>query len=65
MYIAYSALRQQPTAVAQLTETSQTESLNPELQLRYEAYQNVCNKYRREIADIQKFLPGWQPEFYY
>jgi hypothetical protein len=25
------------------------------------AYQSVCNKYSREIAAIQKYIPGWMP----
>jgi len=64
MYIAYSALRHQPAAKARPTETENSGTLTPELLLRYEAFQNICNKYRREIADIQKFLPEWQPKFY-
>ena len=35
----------------------------PELVLRYEAYKKTCDKYRHEIAAIQKYLPGWVPEF--
>ena len=64
MYIAYSALRHPPVAQAPPTETENPEALTPDLLLRYEAFQNICNKYRREIADIQKFLPEWQPKFY-
>ena len=61
MYIAYSVLRGQSATAAPYAETTQTEGLNPEQQIRYEAYQDICNKYRREIADIQKYMPGWQP----
>jgi hypothetical protein len=55
MYIAYSALQnlqQQPDHI-----------IGPynEQALRYLAYLETCNKYSREIAEIQKYLPGWQP----
>jgi hypothetical protein len=58
MYIAYSALQpmQQPN--------NTPEKPGNELLLRYQAYQTTCSKYRREIADIQKYMPGWQPKFY-
>jgi len=59
MYIAYSALQslnQQQTNNQAAPET--------ELQLRYRAYHATCEKYRREITDIQKFIPNWQPKFY-
>jgi hypothetical protein len=61
MYIAYSVLRGQPTGAAPYAETETTETLSAELQLRYQAYQDICNKYRLEIAAIQKYLPGWRP----
>ena len=61
MYIAYSVLRGQPAGAAQLAETEQTGTAKPELQLRYQAYRDICNKYRYEIAAIQKYLPGWHP----
>jgi hypothetical protein len=60
MYIAYSALQ----IISQQTETNTTENnLQHELLLRYQAYQTTCSKYTREIAAIQKYLPGWQPAF--
>ncbi|TWI94047.1 hypothetical protein JN11_04864 [Mucilaginibacter frigoritolerans] len=57
MYIAYSALNQH--------NPPQNSNNQPqtELQQRYEAYQTVCDKYRHEIAAIQKYLPGWTPKF--
>lgn len=61
MYIAYSVLRSQSAGAASFTETEQTETFNTEQHLRYQAYQDTCNKYRREIADIQKYMPGWRP----
>jgi hypothetical protein len=61
MYIAYSALQ----TISQQHEPNTTENnLNHnELLLRYQAYQSICSKYTREIAAIQKYLPGWQPAF--
>jgi hypothetical protein len=58
MYIAYSALQ-----TIALTETDKPENQNTELSLRYHAYQSTCHKYSREIAAIQKYLPGWTPAF--
>lgn len=57
MHIAYSALNN--------SHQQQNQALQPEteLQLRYQAYQTVCNKYSREIIAIQKRLPGWMPKF--
>ncbi|WP_374950998.1 hypothetical protein [Mucilaginibacter sp.] len=52
MYIAYSALRETNTKQATTT-----------LQQRLKGYQAACQKYQQEIADIQKYLPGWTPEF--
>jgi hypothetical protein len=61
MYLAYSAIdikcQSQPQAGGQHDQT------NNEIVLRYQAYQNVCDKYSNEIADIQKYLPGWMPKF--
>jgi hypothetical protein len=60
MYIAYSALQ----TIAQPAETQTNENnFTNELTLRYQAYQTICSKYTREIAAIQKYLPGWQPAF--
>ncbi|MBD1394586.1 hypothetical protein [Mucilaginibacter glaciei] len=53
MHIAYSALR----------PTNKTELKSNELQQRLDAYQAICEKYSREIAAIQKYLPGWTPAF--
>jgi len=60
MYIAYSALQ----TVTQQTEAPKAETLNHELQLRYQAFKTTCSKYHREIAAIQQYLPGWSPKFY-
>ncbi|MDN3547231.1 hypothetical protein [Mucilaginibacter aquaedulcis] len=59
MYIAYSAL-QSLSADNQQNKTDQ--SLH-EPSVRYQAYLAACAKYSKEIADIQKFLPGWMPAF--
>lgn len=58
MHIAYNALvpnNHQLPGPAAMTQQKH------ELAERYRAYQHVCNKYRHEIAAIQKYLPGWQP----
>jgi hypothetical protein len=62
MHIAYSAL--QPDNYQDMQQ--QTASNSPavpdnESLLRYRAYQTTCSKYRREIAAIQQYLPGWAP----
>jgi hypothetical protein len=59
MYIAYSALQ----AASQHDVPNQAEPQNNELLIRYQAYQNVCQKYHLEIAAIQQYLPGWTPAF--
>jgi len=64
MYIAYSALQNPLPGGQQQPELNQPETPSNELQLRYHAYQTVCNKYRQEIAAIQQYIPGWQPKFY-
>ncbi len=60
MHLAYSALNVNPISPASVT--LQPDEQN-ELQLRYLAYQNTCDKYCNEIAAIQKYLPGWTPKF--
>jgi len=64
MYIAYSALQNPPDGGFEQPKHAQTEATETELQLRYQAYQSVCSKYRHEIAAIQQHIPGWQPKFY-
>jgi hypothetical protein len=59
MHIAYSAL-QQPTAADQYNDIPQPDQ---EPLLRYRAYQAACTKYSKEIAAIQKYIPGWMPAF--
>jgi hypothetical protein len=61
MYIAYSALRD---LNPQNEQNNQNQTAANQPQNRNQAYQTICSKYRREIADIQKYIPGWQPKFY-
>jgi len=56
MYLIYSAYQHQ-------VSPNTADPNNHEKQLRYEAYMAVCEKYRREIAAIQKHLPNWKPRF--
>lgn len=56
MHIAYSALR-----IKQ--KQGKTPILSKELTQRCEGYQTACNKYRAEITEIQKYIPGWLPPF--
>jgi hypothetical protein len=56
MHLAYSSIS--TTIQQQHQENNQNER-----QLRYLAYLVTCQKFRREIAAIQKYLPGWAPEF--
>nr|WP_294949004.1 hypothetical protein [uncultured Mucilaginibacter sp.] len=56
MYLAHSALRTN-------SQNGNTELNDKELQQRLDAYRMACQKYRAEIAAIQKYLPGWMPAF--
>jgi hypothetical protein len=56
MYIAYSALRT-------TTKKGKSQLKNQQLQQRLEGYHATCQKYSKEIAAIQKYLPGWMPVF--
>jgi hypothetical protein len=62
MYIAYSALFPVP-AGATRPNLNKTETPDDELLIRYQAYRSICSKYQREIAAVQKYMPGWQPKF--
>jgi len=57
MHLIYSALRHP----ARPDDDKLTDL--PEKHLRYKAYKNVCEKYRQEIAAIQKYFPNWKPRF--
>lgn len=58
MYIAYSALNNNDNK-------SQEHTDDPLTQLRYRAYKQACEKHRHNIAQIQKYMPGWLPKFDY
>lgn len=62
MYLAHSAIN-----LVKKNETSVTRQhqADHELAIRYQAYQTTCDKFSREIAAIQKYIPGWAPKFYY
>jgi len=62
MLLVHSAIRL-IAANHQTPKGEQESSAYNEIALRYHAYQTVCSKYSREIAAIQKYLPGWEPEF--
>jgi len=57
MHLAYSAI----SASKHHTQNNSNEAEN-ECMIRYRAYQTTCDKYAREIAAIQKYLPGWMPK---
>ncbi|MES2275493.1 MAG: hypothetical protein V4592_05695 [Bacteroidota bacterium] len=52
MHIAYSALR-----------TTGKRPANKKTTARYRGYLAACQKHSSTIADIQQYLPGWQPPF--
>jgi hypothetical protein len=56
MYIAHSALRT-------TNKNGKTALADEQLQQRLEAYRAACQKYEQEILAIQKYMPGWAPEF--
>jgi hypothetical protein len=62
MHLAYSAI----STINNNQNTPVNEDQNQlcnDLILRYQAYQTTCEKYSREIAAIQKYMPGWMPKF--
>jgi hypothetical protein len=58
MYIAYSAIKDATTPIP----VNQTTD-NYQYSLRLEAYQATCDKFCKEIAAIQKYIPGWVPAY--
>jgi hypothetical protein len=62
MHLAYSAINTTDNYQYQSSVMNNDQPDN-ELMLRYQAYQTACNKYSREIAAIQQYLPGWAPKF--
>lgn len=59
MYVAYSAL----SAATDTQVNNQQPKLENERLLRYKAYQATCQKLSAQIAAVQKYIPGWMPEF--
>ena len=56
MYLVYSAINNINTKSHEITE-------GPIIKMRYRAYQQACKKHKKEIAQIQKYIPGWYPKF--
>jgi len=61
MYLAYSAIRESGTNTR--STINEQAPLTHEILLRYDAYKTVCDKLSREIEAIQKYYPGWMPQF--
>jgi hypothetical protein len=57
MHIAYSATRD----VNRQIIIKRPAAANPQHALRLKAYLATCQKFNKEIAAIQKYLPGWAP----
>ena len=62
MHLAFSAIDTINNCQHQSNNEDQDQP-NVNLLLRYQAYQNACDKYSQEITAIQKYMPGWLPEF--
>jgi hypothetical protein len=60
MHLAYSAISTISNNHSTGVQLNEPES---EIQLRYNAYKTTCDKFSREIAAIQKYIPGWVPKF--
>ncbi|WP_295772842.1 hypothetical protein [uncultured Mucilaginibacter sp.] len=60
MHIAYSLFKNLNGSSKRNTTENEIDEV---LKLRYKAYKAACIKHRQEIAAIQKYLPGWQPDF--
>jgi hypothetical protein len=57
MHIAYSAIRDVNSQIP----IKRPIAANPHHSLRLKAYKATCQKYNKEIAAIQQYLPGWAP----
>lgn len=62
MHLAYSAINNNNDVTPGNGSINGSET---ELSLRFKAYLKTCEKFRKEIAAIQSYLPGWTPEFTY
>ncbi len=58
MYIAHSAIKY---STPQLPKDKNTDE--QQYSIRLKAYQATCNKFCKEIAAIQKYIPGWVPTY--
>jgi len=58
MHLAYSAITEINDNHQNGTQQS---GLENEQLLRYQAYQFTCEKYRHDIAAIQRYIKGWLP----
>ena len=63
MYLIHSTLRLQTDALENNRSIVGNEPQQEEQKLRYLAYLEVCARYSSQIIEIQRFLPGWVPEF--
>jgi hypothetical protein len=61
MYIAFSALSQ--SVQGNHTQNNLTTLNEHEVLQRLDGYKAACEKYKDEIASIQKYIPGWMPAF--
>lgn len=52
MHLIYSVLRP-------ADDPSEKKS---EIQIRYHAYLNACEKHKNHIKEIQKYFPNWMPK---
>ncbi|WP_162996478.1 hypothetical protein [Mucilaginibacter celer] len=61
MYIAFSALSQQ-SRDGESRHNNDALNSNESL-IRFKAYEAACEKYKDQIIEIQKYMPGWMPPF--
>jgi len=61
MHLIHSTLNTTATKTHQQNYLLDETSNNIETRIRFLAYQTTCNKYRSEIAAIQRYIPGWIP----
>jgi len=59
MYIAHSALRN----LHKQQNSKQCGGFIRETKHRYNGYLAACKKHSQTIADIQRYMPGWEPHF--
>jgi len=59
MHLAYSAFRNS----SKQQVSKQRGVSGQETKHCYEGYLTACKKHRQTIADIQQYMPGWEPPF--